>query len=555
MLRISQRQNKHIPGGTSLFLSFPFNQKIIDIIKSTNYYYYDKKTKEWEVPLSSLSELLDSTCYIEDIELDLLEDEDKVEVEPNLTYRSKPFDYQLEGIKYGLSNDCWLLLDPPGLGKTLQIIYIAEELQSRGELEHCLIVCGINTLKANWEKEIKKHSKLDCVILGKKISSTGRVNYGSIADRCAQLKNKINEFFIIVNIETLRDSDFVEAFRTSENKIDMIVVDELHTCANSQSQQAKGLLKLPKVKHRIGLTGTLITNNPVNCYLPLKFIGKENCNLTNFKSYYCEYGGVFNNMIVGFKNLDTLKNQITECSLRRDKSLLNLPPKVIVEEVLEMGDTQQNFYDEVKKGIRDNVDRVNLSTSSLLSLVTRLRQATVCPSILTTNEMSSVKLDRACELAEEIISNGSKLIIFSTFKEPLNVLAYRLAEYNPLLCTGDIDDETISSNIEKFQTDKDYKIILCTISKMGTGITLTSATYEIFLDQAWTSAIEEQAEDRAYRVGTTQSVTIYKLMCNGTIDERVNEIVKTKEAISDYIIDDRVSEKTIENLRRYILEL
>lgn len=554
-MKIHQRVNKHIPGGTSLFLEFNYNQKIIDVIKSTKHYFYDKKTHEWEVPLTSLSTLLDEFCSIEDIEIDLLEEQEPEKRDLVCQYITQPFDYQLDGIRYGLNHDKFLLLDVAGLGKSLQMIYLAEELKAQEHIEHCLIICGINTLKSNWEKEIKKHSKLDCVIIGKKVNSKGKVSYTSIPERCIQIKNKINEFFIIVNIETLRSTDFVNALKTSENKIDMMVFDELHKSSSSQSLQAKGLMKLPDYRHKIGLTGTLITNNPLNCYLPLKWIGKEHCNLTNFKSYYCEYGGQFNNMILGYKNMGLLKEQISEYSLRRDKSLLGLPPKVYVEEILDMSESQQKFYDEIKQGIKDQVDKVNLSTQSLLALVTRLRQATVCPNILTTNDISSVKLDRACELVEEITSNDNKVIIFSTFKEPLNVLNDRLKDYNPLLCTGDIEDSVISQNIDKFQTDEKYKVILCTMSKMGTGITLTAANYEIFLDTPWTAALTSQCEDRAHRVGTTNSVTIYKLICNGTIDERVAEIVKTKEALSDYIIDDKISDNTLENLRKYILEL
>lgn len=556
-MKIQQRINKKIPGGTSLFLSFDFNQKIIDLIKETKYYNYDKKTHEWEIPLTSLSQILDTVCYIEDIELELLQDEPEITRDLILrnTYKSNPFDYQLAGIKYGLQHDKFLLLDVPGLGKTLQVIYLAEELRKQEGIEHCLIICGINTLKSNWEKEIKKHSNLDCVILGKKVNSKGNVTYDSVAERCIQLKNKIDEFFIIVNIESIRDSSFIEAFKTSENKIDMIVFDELHKANNPQSIQGANLLKLPDVKYKVGLTGTLITNNPLNCYLPLRWIGKEHCTLTAFKNYYCEYGGQFHNILTSFKNTQLLKDQIAECSLRRDKSLLNLPPKVYVEELLDMDSPQQKFYDNIKQGIKDSVDKVNLTTTSLLSLVTRLRQATVCPSILTTEDINSVKIDRACELVDEIVENNNKVIIFSQFKEPLNVLSEKLKNYKPLLCTGDVADDIISSNIEKFQTDPNYKVILCTHSKMGTGITLTAATYEIFLDQAWTASLELQAEDRAHRVGTTDSVTIYKLICNGTIDERVNEIIKTKEALSDYLIDDKVSAKTIEKLRKFIEEL
>ena len=556
-MRIQQRKNKKVPGGTSLFLTFDFNQKIIDIIKETKYYSYDKKTREWEIPLTSLSQILDNVCYIEDIDIELLKDEEEQKRDIVLAdqYRTPPFEHQIDGIRYGLNHDRFLLLDEPGLGKTLQVIYLAEELKKQDNIEHCLIICGINTLKSNWEKEIKKHSNLDCIILGKKINSKGNITYESVMDRCIQLKNKIDEFFIIVNIETLRSSNFIDAFKTSENKIDMIVFDELHKSKDINSLQGHNLLKLPNAKYKVGLTGTLIMNNPLDSYLPLRWIDQENCSLTNFKNYYCEYGGQFHNDIIYFKNTQLLKDQIAGCSLRRTKDLLNLPPKIIVDEYLDLPDDQLKFYEDIKAGIKESVDKVNLTTTSLLAMVTRLRQATVCPSILTTENINSAKLERVIELVDEIVENGEKVIIFSAFKEPLNILYEKLKDYKPLLCTGDVSDEVISHNIDMFQTSDSNKVILCTHSKMGTGITLTAATYEIFLDQCWTSALEEQCEDRAHRLGTKSTLTIYKLICNNTIDERVNEIVKTKEALSDYLIDNKVTPDGIEKLKKYIEEL
>lgn len=255
---IKERQNKYIPGGTSLFLSFNFNQKIIDAIKATHYYHYDKKTHEWEVPLTSLSQIVDSVCYYDDITLDLLGEAaaGNEDLRCQSKYRSKPFDYQLDGIRYGLNHDKFLLLDVAGLGKSLQMIYLAEELKAREGLKHCLIICGINTLKSNWEKEIKKHSNLDCVVIGKKVASTGRVSYAPIPDRCTQIKNKIDEFFIIVNIETLRSPEFVGALRTSQNEIDMVVFDEMHKCLDYDTEISTDVGKI-----KIGE----IVSNKVKC--------------------------------------------------------------------------------------------------------------------------------------------------------------------------------------------------------------------------------------------------------------------------------------------------
>ena len=561
MIKIQQRLSKKIPGGTSLFISFQFNQQIIDIIKDKElgyepFYNWDSKNKEWEVPISSLSYLIDRLTYLDDIQIDLIEEkEEQTHRDIVGNHKTNMYPYQRDGVEFGLNNDNFLLLDAPGLGKSLQAIYLAEELKEQENIEHCLIICGVNSLKTNWQKEIKKHSKLDCIVLGQKVNSRGNITYSTIKERAKQLKEKIKEFFIITNIESLRDNDFVNAFLKSENKIDMVVVDEIHKAKSVQAQQTKGLIKLSKVKHKIAMTGTLIMNNPLDSYVPLKWIGAENCSYTNFKYFYCKFGGQFNNFIIGYQNTSLLKEQIDSCSIRRTKDILDLPPKQIVEEVLEMDNDQQQFYLDIKSGVKESADKVDLSTSSLLSLVTRLRQASDCPSILTTEKVSSSKIQRAYDITKETIENGEKVVIFSVFKQPLNELYELLKDDGALLCTGDIDDKTISDNIDKFQTDNKYKVMLCTTSKMGTGVTLTSATTEIFISSCWTQALETQCEDRCWRIGQKNKLTVYKLINHNTIDERVAEILKVKGAMSDYVIDDKLSDSTIDNLRKYIEEL
>ena len=144
-------------------------------------------------------------------------------------------------------------------------------------------------------------------------------------------------------------------------------------------------------------------------------------------------------------------------------------------------------------------------------MVTRLRQASTCPSILTSENIPSAKIERACDLANQICENGDKVVIFSEFKEPLNIMAEELKKLNPLVCSGDIDDDIISNNVDIFQNKDENKVMLCTISKMGTGITLTRATYAIFIGSSWTQAQNVQAEDRIYRIGSDKPVFIYYL--------------------------------------------
>jgi len=158
-------------------------------------------------------------------------------------------------------------------------------------------------------------------------------------------------------------------------------------------------------------------------------------------------------------------------------------------------------------------------------------------------------------LVEQIVSSGNKVVVFSTFKETLETLKERLKCYNPLVGTGDISDEEISSNVDKFQTNDKNKIFLGTWQKCGTGLTLTAATYMIFIDTPWTDAAFEQACDRIYRIGTTKPVTIYNLITSDSIDERVLEIVSDKAALADYVIDDTITESGLNSLRKYIEEL
>lgn len=129
-----------------------------------------------------------------------------------------------------------------------------------------------------------------------------------------------------------------------------------------------------------------------------------------------------------------------------------------------MEDRQSQFYENIKQGIVDEVDKVKITTASLLAMVTRLRQVTANPGILTTEKISSIKLLRATELAEDIVNNGDKVVIFSTFKESCYDLQERLKKYNPLLSTGDQKDD-VDEKREKFQNDPNTKILIATWQK------------------------------------------------------------------------------------------
>lgn len=557
MITLKESSQGKLGGANSIFLSFNHNVEIEGIIKSSGTFNYDPKTHTWEVPITSLAYLLDNLTYFDDIYL-ILEKEDISNTYrvPILMPKTKSFKHQEEAVEFGLNHPKFLLLDSPGLGKTKSLINLAEELKAQEGIEHCLVICGINTLKTNWEKEIAIHSNLDSIIIGKKVSRNGTITYSSIKERVKQIMSPIKEFFIIINIESLRDDAIIKALNTSPNKIGMMLVDEMHKCKGTSASQSKNLLEL-ECPHMVGATGTLILNSPIDTYIPLAWIGMEKKrNVTNFKRTFCIFDDITKGRIVGFKNMEMLKDEIERCSLRRTKDLLDLPPKNIINEYVEMSDAHRKFYNDVKNGVKEECDKINLLGNNLLSLVTRLRQATSCPTSLTSRSIESSKVERCLDLVEEITSNGDKVVIFSNFKEPIYHLESLLQEYSPLIGTGDMKDEDVSKNIDLFQNGNgEHKVFLGTIQKMGTGVTLTRASYLIFLDAPWTYSLFQQSCDRIHRIGSTKPVFIYNLICEDTIDETVARILDKKEAIGDYIIDDKVNDKALDILKQYILDL
>ncbi len=540
-----------LSGLSSLIVQFDYNDFIVDSIKTIPTAHYHKKEKVWELPVCYLGRLLDSLTFLDEIQLHLLDTPESGEfhfnknfnLEPlteieKVSFKMKPFEHQLEAINFGLDKEKWLLLDSMGLGKTNSIIWLAETLKRRGIIDHCFIICGVNSLKQNWKKEIQKFSTESAVVLGEYTTRTGTTRYRSMDKRAQQLKDPIEEFFVITNLESLRDDRIIEAFKKSSNKFGMIAFDEAHKAATKTSQQGTNLLKL-EAPFKIAATGTLITNNPLSAYVPLSWTGNDQSTLSNYKSQYCNFGGFADKQVIGFKNLEVLQEEIKQCSLRRtlDQVRSDMPPKTVTLELLEPEDDQRKFYEAIKEGVKEEADKIELKTSSLLALTTRLRQASACPSILTTQPVSSCKIERCLELIEELTSQGEKVVVLSVFKETLNELAAKLGQFRFSINTGDIPDAVVANNVARFQDDPREQVFIGTWGKVGTGWTLNSSSYLICLDTPYTAAMFDQGTDRIWRVNNTRPAFITVLMCKDTIDERVQQIIETKKELGEYLVD------------------
>lgn len=530
-------------GERSLYVTFPYSETIVSVIRNLPTRYWNPEKKEWEIPFNKLETLVDS---LKDFDFDISGEyvslaKPKAHIPPRFSFKTKPFDHQIEGFNFGLQNDRWLLGDEQGLGKTKQVIDIAVAKKLQRKYKHCLIICGVNGLKWNWLNEISTHSDETGYILGQRMKA-GKLVIGSNADKLADIKrvDDISSYFLITNVESIRDNEITqEIVKLCNSKdIGIVAIDEIHKCKNPNSQQGKGILKI-QADCMIAMTGTPLMNNPLDLYIILKWLGYEKHAFYMYKKHYCEFGGYGGYEIVGYKNLAELQEQLDDIMLRRLKrNVLDLPEKTYINEYVDMTPKQAKVYKEVTAEIKSNIDQIKMANNPLTELI-RMRQATGYTGILSSSIQESAKIDRMLELVTEAVSNKKKVVIFSNWTQITKAVYNELygRGYGIGVITGETKDNVRQDIVNRFQTDDYTMVLVGTVGAMGTGLTLTAGTVEIFMDEPWSRALKEQAEDRCHRVGTAENITIYTLMCKDTIDERIHELVVHKGELADMVID------------------
>jgi SNF2 family DNA or RNA helicase len=590
------RNSKKFYSGASGFISSKYDTKVISIIRCAPERFWHANTKEWEVALTYLDSTINSlkaNGYTVDITDERSVDSKygvyapipAIDIPADYKFKTKAWGkFQLEGVKHGINNDKFLLLDEQGLGKSWQALQIACIRKKLKGYKHCLIIYCVNSNKYNWMEEIEKHTFEKGYLLGTRYrKKTGKAYIDSNEEKLKDITNMNDCFFQITNVETLRYSEKIKVKKRNgiektetifpivnklvelinSGDIGYIICDEIHKCKDSNSQIGKALLELSKCDN-VGMSGTILMNSPVDLYTPLKFIQAETHSLTQFKQHYCVFGGFGGHQIISYKNLGELQTLLSNHMIRRLKSEeLNLPPKIDIVKYVELDKDQQAIYDEIKEDTinnieeylnrRNNIDKVSTNMTPL-SMLIRLRQATGNPSILTSKSVSNAKFNMLKELVEELNATHQKFIVFSNWTSVLNDAFKLLADLglNPALYTGQNVKEREAEK-QRFKTDDKCRCICGTIDAMGTGNTLTEATTVIFLDEPWTKANKNQAEDRAHRIGTTSSINIITLIAKDTIDERIHDIVYKKGKMSDIIVDKELDAVANEDMVRYLL--
>jgi SNF2 family DNA or RNA helicase len=529
----------------SVFITFDYNKDAVAAVKALRARFWNPDNKSWEIEYRELDELKSA---LPGFQFNISGEEllpKKVEVSSaSFAYKTNPMNHQVEGIQYGLEHSRWLLADDQGLGKTKQIIDLAVIRKKAMGFKHCLIVCGVNSLKWNWLEEIGKHSDEKGYILGQyTMKRSGKLNVAGNAEKLADL-NKLghdatidSSYFIITNIESLRNPEISLKLKElcEAGLINMVAVDEIHRCKNLNTQQGEGMLQLQPT-YRIAMTGTPLMNSPLDLFAILKWLGYQPYSYWSFRDHFCymdQWGSV-----VGYKNIDQLRSQLGAIMLRRTKGeVLDLPEKIYTNEYVELTEEQKKLYNQViDNAIADPELSDKVSSDCLLAIKMRLRQ--VSGGIGPFNFIKkNPKLDRLEQIVEEAVYSGTKVIVYSNWVEGIKPAVERLKKYNPVVITGETKDADRQAIVNKFQTDDTVKVIFGTVGAMGTGLTLTAATEVVFLDEPWTNATKEQACDRAHRIGTKSAVTIHTIMSYNTYDEDVHDIVEGKKALSDTIVE------------------
>lgn len=325
-------------------VSFKYDPTTVAKIKELAERRYLPDDRAWEIPAYELPNLVEK-LGINNINsnsgvLDALktkEIEDKREatqqrlkdIKPviDFDFTTTPLPHQIEAFNYGLERDELLIGDEQGLGKTKESIDIT--VARKKELCKCLIVCGVNSVKYNWEAEIKTHSKEKSVMLDQK----------TMPLRVKALNEWLrgSEYYAIINIESLRNEAVQDAIYLGikDGFIGCIIVDEIHKAKNGNSQQGKALRTL-KAPVKIGLSGTPM-NKAEDLWNILTWLGVEKRSFYSFRSTYCIMGGYGGYRVVGHKNLESLNAELNKVMLRRKKEeVLDLPPKIHSTEYVEL---------------------------------------------------------------------------------------------------------------------------------------------------------------------------------------------------------------------------
>lgn len=454
----------------------------------------------------------------------------------------EPFGYQYEGIAWLFSQKAALLADEMGLGKTMQTITALRLLLRSGQVRRVLMICP-KPLIPNWQREFKLWAEELPVTVVEGDGARRRMiwqlpgslillaNYELVVRDFQELLSSSsgegeggNEFALTHDglgrsLRAVRSRSHGHDDPSAPHspphsplpRFDLVVLDEAQRIKNRESLTATIARAIPR-KRSLCLTGTPIENRPEEMASLFEFLGVI--------------------PPAGCPDVRQLTQLSREYVLRRTKDLVmtDLPPRLDRDEVIELAPAQKLAYEQAE---REGVMHLNelgeqISIQNVFELVLRLKQITNYDPL--TGE--SAKLDRLAADMEEIAASGGKAILFSQWTRTLDWLAPRLKMANPLIYHGGIPARQREPILHQFKHDPQAHLLLMSYGTGAVGLNLQFAGYVFLYDRWWNPAVEDQAINRAHRIGATASqIIVSKFICKDTIEERIDRVLKQKREL------------------------
>jgi SWI/SNF-related matrix-associated actin-dependent regulator 1 of chromatin subfamily A len=442
-----------------------------------------------------------------------------------------PLVHQKEAIQKLVENKKFILADDMGLGKTTSTIIAALEAGAK----KILIICPA-TLKINWKREIE--------------------NYTDRSTYIAEGKNFSTEHdFVIINYDIIKN--FHDPKKKDDSQIlradfDLVIIDEAHYIKNAQAQRTKLINDLVKKVDRLWLlTGTPMTSRPIDYYNLLSLIDSPVAK--NWMAYVIRYcqgyqfkvgpRKVWN--VMGASNLEELRDRTVGLTLRRLKEdVLDLPDKIITPVYLRL---KSKLYEEVMGDYYNWYEKNPEESKSLtvqFTKLTKIRQI-----------IADEKITQTIELAENIIEQDKKVIIFCNFTDSLNKICEHFGK-TAVKLDGSMSKGERQLSVDQFQDNEKVKVFVGNIKAAGVGLTLTSAEAVIMNDLSFLPSDHSQAEDRAYRYGQKNNVLVYYPIFENTIEGIIYDILANKkQVISTILGDNQNSPDAAEEILKRINEM
>jgi len=420
------------------------------------------------------------------------------------------------------------LADDMGLGKTVQLLALLQDRKDQKPDPHYpTLVVVPKSLMFNWHEEAERFTP-----------ALRTLEYIGI-DR-AQLRDDFYKYdLILTTYGTLRR----DIYQLKDLKFDYVVLDEAQTIKNAASQVAKAS-RLLQARYRIALSGTPIENHLGDLWSIFEFL---NPGMLGRSSLFRIYAADSQDE----QSRELLGKGLRPFILRRTKQQVanDLPEKVEQTIHCQMGKEQRKLYDEMRQHYRDSLlgmirdQGIAKSQMHVLEALLRLRQAACHPGLLDPerSEESSAKLDVLIAQLDEIIDEGHKSLIFSQFTSLLSIVRQHLDKRGITYEYLDGQTRARKKHVDRFQNDPDCPVFLISLKAGGLGLNLTAAEYVFLLDPWWNPAVEAQAIDRAHRVGQTQRVFAYRLICQDTVEEKIADLQKQKKDLADAILQENNS--------------